>query len=62
MVQVILMWCCVIGAFGYALYSFAKIIMQTFQKRQPGCSGSGCCGCSAKRDLLKNIKFQPYKG
>ncbi len=51
------MWISVIAAFGYTGYSFVKIILQTFQKRQKGCSSLGCCGCSAKKSLLKDLKL-----
>ncbi len=57
MIQEILMWGCVIAAFGYAGVSLVKTILQTFQKRQQGCSSVGCCGCSAKKSLLKDLKL-----
>ncbi|TLX73445.1 FeoB-associated Cys-rich membrane protein [Labilibacter sediminis] len=55
--QVILMWICVISAFGYAFYSLGKIIWNTFHEKQSACSSS-CGSCSAKTDLLKQINFK----
>ncbi len=54
MIQEILMWSSVSGAFGYTLYSFVKIVMNTFQEKKLGCSSG--CSCGSKSDLLKNIK------
>ncbi len=57
MIQEILMWITVIGAFCYTGVSFIKIMLQTFQKRKQGCSSMGCCGCSAKKSLLNQLKL-----
>jgi len=56
MVQEILMWISVFGAFSYTAFAFIRIIYKSFQEKENGCNSAGCCGCSAKTDLLKHIK------
>ena len=60
MIQEILMWTSVVGAFGYAFYSLGKAIWSAYQENQPGCAGS-CGSCSAKTDLLKLVKQNKMK-
>ncbi|MCW3806601.1 FeoB-associated Cys-rich membrane protein [Plebeiibacterium marinum] len=60
MVQEILMWCSVSGAFGYAFYSLGKIIYNSFQEKKAICS-HGCAMCNAKTELLNNINFKSMK-
>ncbi len=51
------MWVSVLGAFVYAIFSLVKLIADTSKKAGPACS-SGCCGCDAKRSLVKQIKHK----
>ncbi|WP_066628803.1 hypothetical protein [Labilibacter marinus] len=60
MVQEILMWISVVGAFSYTAYSFGKVIWSAYQENNAGCAGS-CGGCSAKTDLLKQVNFKKLK-
>ena len=60
MIQEILMWICITSAFGYTFYSLYKTIKSAYQENKSGCSGA-CGGCSAKNDLLKNIKQNKIK-
>ncbi len=60
MIQEILMWLSVVGAFVYALFSLVKLIYDTSRNKGSGCS-SGCGGCSAKRSLLKQIDHKSLK-
>ncbi len=57
MVQEILMWASVSGAFAYTAYGLVKSIWSAYQEKQPGCAGA-CSGCSAKNDLLKKVKHK----
>ncbi|MCW3788101.1 FeoB-associated Cys-rich membrane protein [Plebeiibacterium sediminum] len=60
MIQEILMWLSVVGAFVYALFSLGKLIYNTSNNKGSVCS-SGCGGCSAKRSLLKQIDHKSLK-
>jgi hypothetical protein len=60
MLQEILMWCSVGGAFGYTFYSLAKIIRNAYLGKGTACGGS-CSGCSAKKDLMKQIEYKNLK-
>ncbi|SMO44419.1 hypothetical protein SAMN06265379_101847 [Saccharicrinis carchari] len=56
MVQEILMWTCVVGAFGYTAYSFGKAIWEAYQPNVTNGCGSSCGGCGPKSDLMKQVK------
>ena len=60
MIQEILMWASIIGAFAYTTYSLGKTIWNAFQDKPTGCAG-GCPGCSAKTDLLKQVRQNKFK-
>ncbi len=60
MVQEILMWVSVVGAFIYTIFSVIKLISDTSKKTGSACSSSGCCGCEAKRSLIKQIKHKNF--
>lgn len=60
MIQEILMWISVVGAFGYTAYSFVKAIWEAYQPNTTGCS-SGCGGCGLKSDILKGIKYKQLR-
>ncbi len=60
MVQEILMWISVGGAFVYAIFSIIKLVYNTSKKTNSLCSSSGCCGCEAKRSLIKQIKHKDF--
>ncbi len=54
------MWISVLGAIVYTIYSLVKLIYDTSHKKTSGCS-SGCCGCNAKKSLLKQIDHKTLK-
>ncbi len=56
MIQEILVWVSVVGAFGYTAYSFGKTIWESYQPNATNGCGSSCGGCGSKSDLLKQVK------
>ncbi|MGQ1784201.1 MULTISPECIES: FeoB-associated Cys-rich membrane protein [unclassified Saccharicrinis] len=60
MVQEILMWISVAGAFGYTAFSLGKSIWSAYQDKPSDCAGT-CGGCSAKTDLLKQVQQNKIK-
>lgn len=59
MVQDILTYISVGGAFIYIAISFTKIIYNSFINEAATSCGGGCSGCSAKDELLRDIKDAP---
>ena len=56
MIQEILVWMSVVGAFGYTAYSLGKTIWGAYQPNITNGGGSSCGGCTVKSDLLKQVK------
>ena len=60
MIQEILTWSCVSGAFAYTLYGLGKTIKESYNKKSTGCTSSCGC-CSVKKELLQNISAANLK-
>lgn len=56
MIQDILTGISVLGAFIYVAISFGKVIYNSFISKTSLSCGGGCSGCSAKTELLQEVK------